>query len=173
MKIKIKNNGLTGEITSYLTGLTLIEMLMAIAMIAILTSIVLMVTERSYSYAEQKATEGTISLLDSALQEYRDFYNDFPDPNGIKVVSQNEIRHSVSLYDRLNFLPDSRRVLERIPEGFIRKVEISGDSFFEFIDSWGTTMDYRYVGGMNFPLIISAGRDKNFATEADNITNKR
>jgi type II secretory pathway pseudopilin PulG len=177
MKKRIKNNGLTGEITSYLTGLTLIELLIAVALVVILVSMTLMVTNKSYSDADVKAAEGTIALLDSALQEYYDYYNYFPVYAAITdpALTSDEERHCAYLYRELNSVPDSRKIIERISDSRIKP----RGNFFIYIDSWGMALNYIYVNDpannnvMNFPLITSAGPDKNFETEADNITNKK
>jgi type II secretory pathway pseudopilin PulG len=152
-------------------GLTLVEILIAVALMMILASIVLMVTERSYSYSEQKLTEGEIALLDSALQEYHDFWGAFPDPN-VLTIPANVTRHSASLYSQLILVPESKKFLEQFADSHIKPVEVSGSSYLEFVDSWGIELDYEYITGMNFPKIISAGPDKNFVT-ADDITNKK
>jgi type II secretory pathway pseudopilin PulG len=154
-------------------GLTLVEILIAVALMMILASIVLMVTERSYSYSEQKATEGEIAILDSALEEYHDFWGAFPDPNVLITIPANVTRHSASLYSQLIIVPESKKVLEQFADSHIKTVEVSGSSYLEFVDSWGIELDYEYITGMNFPKITSAGPDKNFVTADDNITNKK
>jgi len=177
MKKRIKNNGLTGEITLCLTGFTLIELLIAVALVVILVSMTLMVTSKSYSDADIKAAEGTIALLDSALQEYHDFEGDFPlQPDGTNPA-ENLIPHSEILYTELYRIPDSRKLLEKISSSMIRDTD--GDNAWEICDSWKTPLNYIYVNDpannnvMNFPLITSAGPDRNFETLADNITNKK
>jgi type II secretory pathway pseudopilin PulG len=152
-------------------GLTLVEILIAVALMMILASIVLMVTERSYSYSEQKATEGEIAILDSALEEYHDFWGAFPDPN-VLTISANVTRHSASLYSQLIIVPESKKVLEQFADSHIKTVEVSGSSYLEFVDSWGIELDYEYITGMNFPKITSAGPDKTFGND-DDITNKK
>ena len=151
-------------------GLTLIELLIAVALVVILVSMTLMVTNKSYSDADAKAAEGTIALLDSALQEYHDYYNYFPVYAAITdpALTSDEERRCAYLYRELNSVPDSRKIIERISDSYIRR----RGNFFIYIDSWGTVLDYIYSSDMNFPLIVSAGPDRNFGT-ADDITNKK
>ncbi len=43
---------------------------------------------------------------------------------------------------------------------------------YEIYDPWGTVLNYRYNSGDSFPVLTSAGPDKNHATDGDNITNR-
>jgi hypothetical protein len=36
-----------------------------------------------------------------------------------------------------------------------------------FVDAWGTAIAYKYTTGDAFPVLISAGPDKNFDTKDD------
>jgi hypothetical protein len=70
-------------------------------------------------------------------------------------------------------VPDAKKILEKIADSQITLVEAGGSKYPVFIDAWKTVLDYRYVDGMTFPVIISAGPDKDFNTLNDNITNRR
>jgi prepilin-type N-terminal cleavage/methylation domain-containing protein len=158
MKIKINNN-----------GFTLLELLIVVALITILASMVLMATRGSWIDANKKLTESTIALLDGALEDYREYktYDPtstflFPEPN---VLSS----HSASLYAGLNSVPDSKKMLEKIPDSQITLVS----NYPVFIDAWKTPLNYLYDPALNnFPVIISAGPDKKFGT-TDDITNRK
>jgi prepilin-type N-terminal cleavage/methylation domain-containing protein len=167
MKIEIKNS-----------GLTLLELLTAMAIIVIMVSMVLVATQVSWVDTNKKLTESTIALLDSALEDYREYYtgSTFPDQNYLPAVGfsdPNQTRHSASLYAGLNLVPDAKKILERIADSQITLIEAGGNKYPVFIDAWKTVLDYRYVDGMNFPLIISAGPDKDFNSPNDNITNRK
>ncbi len=167
MKIEIKNS-----------GLTLLELLTAMALILIMVSMVLVATQVSWVDTNKKLTESTIALLDSALEDYREYdpcsgsANPllFPEPNYWPAVdfSDPNTRHSASLYQQLNLVPDAKKILEKIADSQITLV----NNYPVFIDAWKTPLDYRYDAALNnFPVIISAGPDKKFKT-TDDITNK-
>jgi prepilin-type N-terminal cleavage/methylation domain-containing protein len=178
MKIEIKNS-----------GLTLLELLTAMAIILIMVSMVLVATQVSWVDTNKKLTESTIALLDSALEDYREYdpcsgsANPllFPDPNALSttvnfstVEHPVETLHSASLHYRLNLVPDSKKILDRFPspDPNSQHPQIKlVNKYPVFIDAWKTPLDYRYVDGMTFPVIISAGPDKKFNT-TDDITNR-
>jgi hypothetical protein len=151
------------------------------AIILIMVSMVLVATQVSWVDTNKKLTESTIALLDSALEDYRE-YNPytgsanpllFPDPNALAVdFSDPNTHHSASLYQQLNLVPDAKKILERIADSQITLIEAGGGKYPVFIDAWKTVLDYRYDSNMTFPLIISAGPDKKFDT-TDDITNRR
>jgi prepilin-type N-terminal cleavage/methylation domain-containing protein len=168
------------------SGLTLLELLTAMALIVIMVSMVLVATQVSWIDTNKKLTESTIALLDSALEDYREYnpYSGsanpllFPDPNDPALLavdfSDPNTRHSASLYSGLNLVPDAKKILEKIADSQITLIEATGGNKYPvFIDAWKTPLDYRYVDGMNFPVIISAGPDKDFKTRNDNITNRK
>jgi prepilin-type N-terminal cleavage/methylation domain-containing protein len=180
MKIRINNK-----------GFSLLELLIVIALIAILASMVLMATMGSWTDANTRLTKSTMALLDGALEDYQEYkpYNPddptnlfkFPDPNALsKTVDFSSVEHpvetlhSASLYERINSVPDAKKILERIADSQITLIEATGGSKHPvFLDAWKTTLNYLYVPGLNnFPVIISAGPDKKFDT-ADDITNKK
>jgi prepilin-type N-terminal cleavage/methylation domain-containing protein len=57
----------------FLTGFTLIEMVMVIAIIAILVSMVIHITRRISDQAKERLCRETITLLGNALEQFRDF----------------------------------------------------------------------------------------------------
>jgi hypothetical protein len=71
-------------------------------------------------------------------------------------------------------VPDAKKILEKIADSQITVVEATGGSKYPvFIDAWKTPLDYKYNSALNnFPVIISAGPDKDFKTPNDNITNR-
>jgi len=70
------------------TGFTLIEMLIVIAVVAILISMVIAVASRIDNRARQQLTEGTLAILNAALEQFSDYgyrykdaaYDDFDFP---------------------------------------------------------------------------------------------
>lgn len=160
-------------------GLTLVELLVAVALLVILASMVMLAASTSWKAISSEPTKAAINLLDSALQEYYDYYGSFPSYKNVPIDDDTLRRqfHSANLYLRLSLCPDSKKVLETIPDSMIEKVKPTGHTgpgtnFFVFLDSWGTAIDYQYDPNLTFPVIISAGPDKIFGT-ADDITNKK
>jgi len=186
MKEKRKQFGSTHQIRSYLTGFTLIEVLIVIALLVVLVSMVLVATSTTRVGTQEQLTRATIGLLDTALQEYYDYTNEFPEPNLVSgEFDFPYILHNASLYAQLNLVPDSKKILGRLADS--QTLLVNEDISFTdrwgasheqqgcllVLDAWGIPLDYRYVAGTNtFPVITSAGPDKNFGS-ADDITNKK
>ena len=154
-------------------GFTLLEMLIVMTLIAILASMVIGVASHIDARAKEDGVESMFVLLDSALQEYRQFTDKFPEQ--LEQNYANAAAHSEYLYYELNSVPNSRSILEKINSSLIEdKYAAAGAPVGmgpEIYDPWGTVMDYRYTPGENFPEMISAGPDKQFGT-ADDISNK-
>jgi prepilin-type N-terminal cleavage/methylation domain-containing protein len=154
-------------------GFTLIEMLTVLALIVILASMVIGVASHIDARAKRDQIENTFVLLDSALQEYHQFRDEFPEQ--LEQNHANAAAHTEYLYNELNSVPDSRTILEKINDSLIENRYAAAGApvtaIPEIYDPWGTALDYRYSPGENFPLIVSAGPDKKFGT-ADDIDNR-
>lgn len=154
-------------------GFTLVEILVVVALIAILATLVVGVAGRLDTQAKENALDGTFVLLDSALQEYREFTDKFPEQPEINPA--NAAAHSEFLYNELHSVPDSRNILEKIDQSLIEnKYGATGTpvgTSVEIYDPWGMPLDYRYSTGDNFPAMTSAGPDKIFGT-ADDMSSK-
>lgn len=189
-------------------GLTLIELLAAIAIVAILAAGLYIAGSRAETQAKIKLTESTIQMLSTALEQYRDFYGKFPfkadltynrvklegaDSNGLNgtvTVStgvpadyNDHYASDDALYYYLNRNPASKKIIGSINSSLItnkddRKREyfitISGTTYplLHFVDAWKSPFRYTYATGDNFPLIESAGPDKDFNKKDDNITSR-
>ncbi len=154
-------------------GFTLLEMLIVMTVIVILASMVIGVASHIDARSKENGIENTFVLLDSTLQEYRQFRDKFPEQ--LEQNYANAAAHSEYLYNELDSVPDSRSILEKIDNSLIenkyRAAGTPGGTGPEIYDPWGTTLDYRYTPGENFPLMVSAGPDKKFGT-ADDISSK-
>jgi prepilin-type N-terminal cleavage/methylation domain-containing protein len=138
----------------YNAGFTLVEMLIVVAVIVILAAMVVGLAGRIDTQSKERATKSTFTLLDSALQEYYEYWNVFPDPDPNKP-----------LYGQLYTTPTSRKILEEINPKLIQ------GNPPQIYDPWGMALDYRYKSSDNFPLLVSAGPDKIFGN-ADDISNR-
>jgi prepilin-type N-terminal cleavage/methylation domain-containing protein len=139
-------------------GLSLIEMLIAVAVIALLATMAIGIASRIESQTKEKALKGVFASLEGALQEYRDFTGDFP---------------IGGLYDELRSVPASREILDRM-EGSVMGDKLTvgqGRPARAIYDPWGMPLIYEYRPGDTFPKLTSAGPDKEFRT-ADDISNR-
>ena len=146
-------------------GLSLIEIMVAVAIIAILATISIRIVSHIDKQNNEKKVESTFVLLDGALGEYYDYWKGFPDPNKSPYPT-----HSAALYGQLKSTPGADKYLGGINEKLIQKNPTVAD-MLQIYDPWGTLLDYRYIPSYTFPKIISAGPDKVFGT-VDDIQNK-
>ncbi|MHC4172299.1 MAG: type II secretion system protein [Planctomycetota bacterium] len=153
----------------YKHGLTLIEMLIVVAVIALLATMVISIASRIDNQSKERCLECTCALLESALQEYYEYTSGFPEQP--EKDFSNAAVHSEYLYKELGRIPDSRKVLDKISDSLMENKYGAADTPPEIYDPWGTVLDYRYVPGDNFPELISAGPDRIFGT-ADDISNR-
>jgi len=150
-------------------GVTLIEMVIVVAIIALLATMLVGIASRIDDQAKEKGLANIFALLESALQEYYEYTGKFPEQaekNFTKAPS-----HSEYLYAELRSIPSSRVVLEKI-NGSLLQNKLGTAASPEIYDPWGTALDYRYVPGDNFPELISAGPDKKFST-SDDISSRK
>jgi type II secretory pathway pseudopilin PulG len=168
-------------------AVTLVEVLIAVGVIALLTAILLPSIEAVASRSRQRAVHNLLDLLDTAWTEYYEdggiFLNrpltawdslspdpstgDYPD----ELFDRNE-----AMVQALQRIPASEVVLNRIAREFKEDRYQSPtvpDHIYEIYDPWGTALGYAYnEGANNFPEIRSAGPDGAFGT-ADDITNRK
>jgi len=149
----------------YKHGVTLVEILVVVSIIALLASIVIGIAARIDNQSKERGLECTFALLEGALQEYYEYWKVFPDPNQPPYLS-----HSAALYGQLHSTPSSRERLEEVSDSSIQNNPDAVD-MPQIHDPWGMVLDYRYVPGDNFPELVSAGPDKIFGT-ADDINNR-
>jgi len=150
-------------------GLTLVEILIVVAVIALLAAMVIGISSRIDNQAKEKGMKNIFTVLDGALQEYYEYKGFFPEQTEEDFA--NADAHSEYLYDKLNSIPDSRKVLEQISNRLIQNSPDSPSAVPEIYDLWGTVLDYIYQSGENFPRLTSAGPDKEFGTP-DDISNR-
>ncbi len=148
-------------------GLTLVEILIVLAVIALLATMVIGIASSIYTKAKEKATKATITLLESALEEYKDFENEFP-----MADTQDPNLNCEKLYTELNRIPSSRVILEKLDDSAIKNKYGAVDSPPEIYDSWGIVLNYIYdPNHTNFPWLSSAGPDREH-DNLDDISNK-
>lgn len=153
----------------YKHGITLVEILVVVSVIAILATMFIGIAARINDQSKERGLESTFVLLESALQEYHEGTGKFPEQPEKNFA--NAAIHSEYIYRELNLMPESRKILERITKSLIKNEYGTIDTPLEIYDPWGMVLDYIYVPGENFPEFVSAGPDKIFGT-ADDISNK-
>jgi type II secretory pathway pseudopilin PulG len=153
------------------TGITLVEMIIVVAVIAMLAAMLVGVSTVIDTQSKEKATEATLTLLEGALDEYKDLMGEFPIQ--AEVDDTNALSHSEYLYYKLNSIPASRNIMKKINDKLIQnKYEPTVDpNAYEIYDPWGTVLNYVYEPNKTYPLLESAGKDKKFDTP-DDITNR-
>jgi prepilin-type N-terminal cleavage/methylation domain-containing protein len=151
-------------------GVTLIEMVIVVGIIALLATMVIGIVSRIDNRIKEKGLKNIFALLESALQEYYQYSDKFPEQTEKDFT--NAQAHSEYLYKELRSIPNSRDILEKISDSLLENKYGDSDTLPEIYDPWGTALDYRYVPGDNFPELISAGPDKIFDT-ADDISSKK
>jgi prepilin-type N-terminal cleavage/methylation domain-containing protein len=154
----------------YKQGLSLVEMLIVVGLIALLATMVISVASRVDNQSKEKGVESVFVLLEGALEEYKEFQGDFPG-QPVKDFT-NVAAHSEYLYRELYSIPASRKILEKISGSLIENKFGTADSPPEIYDPWGTALEYRYNPGDNFPELISAGPDRIFGN-TDDISDRK
>jgi len=177
-------------------GLTFVEILIAVAILVILVSITIGISNYVHVQGDEKLTESAIGIVVTALEQYYDYWREFPfeadanygEPNLVVDLDASSIvgpgahndayASSEALYYFLNTTPNSRKLISSLNsrlitntdnDGVRLEITIGANTVFltRFIDSWRTSLRYTYEQGDNFPLIISAGPDRKFDTRDD------
>jgi type II secretory pathway pseudopilin PulG len=150
-------------------GFSTVEVLVAVSIVIILATIVLGVGKRLKTQAEEKLARSTIGILVTAISQYYEFWNEFPDAgSGSEPANRCE-----RLYGQLYSTPNSKIICEQIDATMISDTNNDVDHMLEFLDPWGKALDYRYSTGDSFPVIESGGSDKDLSTQADNISSRQ
>lgn len=213
------------------SGFTLIEMLLVVAIIALLVAMVVGLAKRIDDQGKQRLCRDTLDLIGNALEQFRDFgyeykrqdfaglafplncnnFNDaalvdtlgravYPSPPPLITITggTNDPSYSGSeaLYFILRQVHDCRETIDKIDKSMLSDKDGSGNQlilringvplypFLRFIDPWGKTLRYDYYDvnpvtllpilstKKTFPIVTSAGPDKQFDT-ADDIINRQ
>jgi prepilin-type N-terminal cleavage/methylation domain-containing protein len=168
------------------SGMTLIELMVSVLIVAILAAGLFAVGGYLDKQFKIKATEGTMQLLVTAIEQYHDFYKEFPYVNSTLTGSDeypnnkydNDGNDIERLYYKLTLAPDAKKILDQINRKYIKSSD--DDKNPEVVDAWGENFRYIYEKKINtnFPEIISAGPDKKFGADdpngaADDISSKK
>lgn len=158
--------------TKHDSGLTLIEVLVVVGIIAVLASMVIVLTRRIENQSKQNTLANAFALLKAALQEYYGDQGAFP-PQPVRAGDAAMARANMQMmYASLEAVPASREILKGISSTLVRDEAASMDAMTVH-DPWGTVLDYVYTPKVDqFPVLISAGPDRQFGT-TDDISSRR
>jgi len=148
-------------------GLTLVETLVVVGIIALLASLIIAITLRVDNQSKERAVANVFALLRSALQEYYEDTDMFP-PQPERDYSMAPV-HIEWMYGQLDSVPASQQILRQVNRVFVSTATPPG--LPRVHDPWGTALDYFYGPDDHFPELISAGPDKRWGT-ADDLSSK-
>jgi len=115
----------------YKHGLSLVEILVTVSVIAILTTIVIGIATHIDNQSKERSLKSTFALLGGALQEYYEYWDAFPDPNQSPYPS-----HSAALYGQLKSTPGLQKILDELDELICRRFMIRGERYWITDTSW-------------------------------------
>ena len=150
------------------SGFTFVEIMVVVVIILILTTGIITVGMYVRKNAQKDETRNYITILVSALQEYKNHYEaSFNDP-----PINNEFPTNL---EELDHVPKCRKILDKIPSD--KKEDLLPDGSPNGIidtvyDAWDLPIKIIPNGAGNFPTIRSAGPDKEF-NNADDITSDK
>jgi prepilin-type N-terminal cleavage/methylation domain-containing protein len=152
-------------------GLTLIEMLVVVGIIATLMAMVIVVTRGVENQSGEQVVANAFAVLKSALREYYEYADEFPKQPDLTVNNAAALAHIQVMYSALDTVPACRETLKGI-DAILGRRHDKQPVESRLYDPWGMPLNYVYVPGTDsFPKLTSAGPDKLFGT-GDDITSK-
>lgn len=148
-------------------GFTLIELMVVIAILAILTTLIVSVSSYVRTKAMQDETQANMKIIMSAIMAFQD--QDAKGSFPVSLAAHGGITEarlqSKNLFTLLNSVPQCRRILQNLPP---KAIDLAGPYF---VDSFGgASLDYYYPGPAGRPTLVSAGKDGDYSTDADNLS---
>jgi prepilin-type N-terminal cleavage/methylation domain-containing protein len=157
-------------------GFTLVEMLVAVFVIAILVTVMVGVSGIVVRRSGVAHTRATMKVVGRALDAYRDVAGRDPvepasarsvPPPGWRGRDWQAYMRGKSLYASLMGVPRAQRILQSLPRDAFKSPRGGNRTF---ADGFGKYMDYlRSKGLKGAPLLLSAGLDGDFDRQEDNI----
>jgi prepilin-type N-terminal cleavage/methylation domain-containing protein len=156
------------------SGVTLVEMLVVLTIIVVLASMVYKATSGLGNQAQKRRQRQAFITLDSALEEYYAARDGFPVSSLLSDYSDEADwrRDNVELlYEELYAVPSARTQLLKLGPQQLDRWQGAENAVHLIYDVWGTVLSYEWTEGSAFPILISAGPDKTFATD-DDVSNR-
>jgi len=126
------------------SGITLVDMLLAVTIVAVLTTIVLTVATSIQNKASQQRCEGILATINTALQQYKEFGYDLP-------LSGSMIPEEIAFYRSLKFPPDCNEYQRSDVEDLIEDL-LDRNVVVAIIDDVGEDFDPNNIAVMYFFL---------------------
>jgi prepilin-type N-terminal cleavage/methylation domain-containing protein len=152
-------------------GFTLVELMVVIAILAILSSFIISTVVIVRKKAKVRETEIYLQIIEMAATNYNQDHRDFP---GGSKLTGTPSETSAILFDGLT--NGTGRMAPYLKEDNVPIVIVDGKKVF--VDSWRNPIAYKHPSAyMHRPpkadsiRLYSAGPDGNFEKEDDNIVN--
>ena len=158
----------------YRSGVTLVEMLVVLTIITVLVTMVYKATSGLGNQSQERRQRKAFVMLDSALEEYYEAKNQFPMSKPLADYSNDSDwrRDNVEiLYEELYSIPSARSLLLKLAPKQLDPWRGAQNAVHLIYDVWGTELSYEWIQGNAFPILISAGPDKVFAS-VDDVSNR-
>ena len=174
-------------------GFTLVEVLIVVAILALLVAVLLGVSSSIRTQKNTALTKNCLTILDAALTEFHEITGHYPVgiwddaiTDSTCLIYQANLTGGSNpesdelLYLQLSILPQTREMIAKLPSQLIIEplsgatVDIGGETtryLQSIVDAWGNVLDYD-ASGTGFPLISSSGPDGPAGGTADDITNE-
>lgn len=156
-------------------GFTLVEMLVAVFVIALLVTVMVGVSGIVVRRSGVTHTRATMKVIGRALDAYREVagHDPFepasvrPAPPGWRARDWQAYMRGKGLYDSLMGVPRAQGILQSLPRDAFKSPRGGNRTF---ADGFGKYMDYLGSKGLKgAPLLLSAGLDGDFGRQEDNI----
>jgi prepilin-type N-terminal cleavage/methylation domain-containing protein len=158
----------------YKSGVTLVEMLVVLAIIAVLVTMVYKATSGLGNQSQKRRQRKAFVVLDSALHEYYEAKGRFPVSKPVAADSGDSEwrRDNVEiLYEELYAVPSARALLLKLAPKQLDPWQGAQNAVHLIYDVWGTELSYEWIKDNAFPILISAGPDKLFFS-VDDVSNR-
>jgi prepilin-type N-terminal cleavage/methylation domain-containing protein len=167
------------------------EMLVVVAIIAVMVVILITTGTHLQKQAKIKAAENTLAVLSTALEKYHLLHGEYPfeaevylpPPGATKEQQEAGYRKSIEdLYKELVSYPEITEILNSIPDKFLTaknaigviNEDAQGNPVIRIVDPWGQPYRYIYedgygtaIDGYGTAIIESAGPDGQWGIDAD------
>ena len=158
MKFEKFPNSDSGKIRTAARGFSLIELLVAIGIIALLVAIGVGVGMKVSGQGKIKATKANMLLIMNAIETFHDENDAYPGAESSPPSSQD-------LYTQLTANDSAKAKLSALPADAIAEFGPSGSEYNAFADKYGNEISYSNNAGLGgTPVLISAGSDGEFGT---------
>ena len=176
----LSSSPLTPHPSRLFTAFTMVEVLIVVAILALLVAVLLGVSNFINTQKNTALTENCLVILDAALGEFYAITGHYPvddwgnigDPGSLiaGANSGGTPEPDELLYLQLSILPQTRDIIAKLPEKLLTAphdgitVQLADQPGLNtpylrrIVDAWGNPLDY-FVPASGFPVISSFGPD--------------